>query len=102
MTIFGARWVGPGRSLIVMALLGAALLYGDGIITPAISVLSAVEGLNVATSFSNRTAQKDPVARHSKPPARLANLALIAATEVAQLAVLNFAGGLRCEITAHT
>lgn len=28
----------------------AALIYGDGIITPAISVLSAVEGLNVATS----------------------------------------------------
>ncbi len=30
-------------------LLGAAMLYGDGIITPAISVLSAVEGLDVAT-----------------------------------------------------
>ncbi|HLY55409.1 MAG TPA: potassium transporter Kup, partial [Stellaceae bacterium] len=30
-------------------LLGAALFYGDGIITPAISVLSAVEGLKVAT-----------------------------------------------------
>ncbi len=35
---------------IVMAgIFGAALLYGDGIITPAISVLSAVEGLEVAT-----------------------------------------------------
>ncbi len=33
-----------------MGLLGAALIYGDGIITPAISVLSALEGLNVATS----------------------------------------------------
>jgi KUP system potassium uptake protein len=32
-----------------LAVLGAALLYGDGIITPAISVLSAVEGLEVAT-----------------------------------------------------
>ncbi len=32
-----------------MGLLGAALIYGDGIITPAISVLSALEGLNVAT-----------------------------------------------------
>jgi len=32
-----------------LAVLGAALLYGDGIITPAISVLSAVEGLDVAT-----------------------------------------------------
>jgi KUP system potassium uptake protein len=35
--------------LVVLALFGAALLYGDGIITPAISVLSAMEGLNVAT-----------------------------------------------------
>src|SRR5450631_153684 len=33
-----------------MLLLGAAMLYGDGVITPAISVLSAVEGLNVATT----------------------------------------------------
>src|SRR5579863_627513 len=32
-----------------MGLLGAALIYGDGIITPAISVLGALEGLNVAT-----------------------------------------------------
>jgi KUP system potassium uptake protein len=30
---------------------GAALLYGDGMITPAISVLSAIEGLEVATPF---------------------------------------------------
>ncbi len=35
--------------LIVLGVFGAALLYGDGIITPAISVLSAVEGLEVAT-----------------------------------------------------
>ncbi len=35
--------------LISCGLFGAALLYGDGIITPAISVLSAVEGLKVAT-----------------------------------------------------
>ncbi len=33
-----------------LVVFGAALLYGDGIITPAISVLSAVEGLEVATS----------------------------------------------------
>ena len=32
-----------------MGLLGAALIYGDGAITPAISVLSALEGVNVAT-----------------------------------------------------
>jgi KUP system potassium uptake protein len=37
------------RPLIVVAgLLGAALIYGDGAITPAISVLSALEGLNIA------------------------------------------------------
>ena len=35
--------------LITLAIFGAALLYGDGIITPAISVLSAMEGLSVAT-----------------------------------------------------
>ncbi len=34
---------------VAMGLFGAALLYGDGMITPAISVLSAVEGLEVAT-----------------------------------------------------
>jgi KUP system potassium uptake protein len=33
-----------------MGLLGAALIYGDGVITPAISVLSALEGVNVATT----------------------------------------------------
>jgi KUP system potassium uptake protein len=39
-----------GRWWILSAgLLGAALFYGDGVITPAISVLSAVEGLKVAT-----------------------------------------------------
>jgi KUP system potassium uptake protein len=38
------------RAAIVLgAIFGAALLYGDGIITPAISVLSAIEGLEVAT-----------------------------------------------------
>jgi KUP system potassium uptake protein len=38
-----------GGAVVTLALLGAAMLYGDGIITPAISVLSAVEGLVVAT-----------------------------------------------------
>jgi KUP system potassium uptake protein len=37
------------RILLALGLFGAALLYGDGVITPAISVLSAVEGLKVAT-----------------------------------------------------
>ena len=35
--------------IIVLGLIGAALLYGDGIITPAISVLGAMEGLEVVT-----------------------------------------------------
>jgi len=35
----------PSRFLVLIVLFGAALLYGDGMITPAISVLSAVEGL---------------------------------------------------------
>jgi KUP system potassium uptake protein len=34
-------------SLLIVGLVGAALLYGDGVITPAISVLSAIEGLKV-------------------------------------------------------
>ncbi len=38
----------PGM-LTLMVLFGSALLYGDGMITPSISVLSAVEGLDVAT-----------------------------------------------------
>jgi KUP system potassium uptake protein len=37
--------------LVVLGLFGAALLFGDGIITPAISVLSAVEGLKDASIF---------------------------------------------------
>jgi KUP system potassium uptake protein len=35
------------KTIIALGLIGAALLYGDGVITPAISVLSAVEGLEV-------------------------------------------------------
>jgi KUP system potassium uptake protein len=37
------------RLLLALGIFGAALLYGDGIITPSMTVLSAVEGLNVAT-----------------------------------------------------
>ncbi len=40
-------------TLVLLGLFGAALLYGDGMITPAISVLSAVEGLGVATPLFN-------------------------------------------------
>ncbi len=40
------RWAGV---LIALGLIGAALLYGDGVITPAITVLGAVEGLEIVT-----------------------------------------------------
>jgi KUP system potassium uptake protein len=50
MSLIGANGFTHGVKLLTgMGLLGAALIYGDGIITPAISVLSAVEGVNVAT-----------------------------------------------------
>jgi KUP system potassium uptake protein len=38
------------RGLVFIGLFGSALLYGDGLITPVISVLSALEGLEVATA----------------------------------------------------
>src|SRR5689334_3373195 len=50
LALLDARHARPGSrqaSLLVVGLVGAALLYGDGVITPAISVLSAVEGLKV-------------------------------------------------------
>ncbi len=37
------------RLIMVVGVLGAAMFYGDGMVTPAISVLSAVEGLEIAT-----------------------------------------------------
>ncbi len=40
------RWA--KRTLVALGIFGASLFYGDGMITPAISVLSAVEGLKVA------------------------------------------------------
>src|SRR3984893_16394991 len=40
--------------IVALGLFGAALIYGDGAITPAISVLSALEGLNMATTALQR------------------------------------------------
>ncbi len=37
------------RAITILGVLGAAMFYGDGMVTPAISVLSAVEGLEAAT-----------------------------------------------------
>jgi len=55
------RWV------VVAGLLGASLFYGDGVITPAISVLSAVEGLKVIA----------PDLQHSIVPVTIAILVLL-------------------------
>ncbi|QXT35409.1 KUP/HAK/KT family potassium transporter [Sphingomonas sanguinis] len=50
LALLGVHDAKPGTrqaALLILGLLGAALLYGDGAITPAISVLSAVEGLEL-------------------------------------------------------
>jgi KUP system potassium uptake protein len=50
MSLVGANGFTPGRTMLTgMGLIGAALIYGDGVITPAISVLSALEGVKVVT-----------------------------------------------------
>src|SRR6185312_2379864 len=53
LTALALRATGRGSTaygwILAAGLVGAALFYGDGVITPAISVLSAVEGLKVAT-----------------------------------------------------
>ena len=41
-----SRWFHP---LVLVGLLGTTMFFGDGVVTPAISVLSAIEGLEVAT-----------------------------------------------------
>ncbi len=40
---------GTGLTLVALGVFGACLLYGDGMITPSISVLSAIEGLKIVT-----------------------------------------------------
>ena len=42
------------RRLLIIGMFGAALFYGDGVITPAISVLSAVEGLEIVSPAFTR------------------------------------------------
>ncbi|HXZ01545.1 MAG TPA: potassium transporter Kup [Stellaceae bacterium] len=53
LTALALRATGHGSGgygwILAAGMIGAALFYGDGVITPAISVLSAVEGLKVAT-----------------------------------------------------
>jgi KUP system potassium uptake protein len=57
--------------IVVAGLLGAALIYGDGAITPAISVLSALEGLNIAA----------PTMEHYIVPAAVGILVLLFAVQ---------------------
>ena len=63
-----SRW--SARTLAALGVFGAALIYGDGIITPAISVLSALEGVNVLT---------DAFKPYTVPAALVVLLALFAA-----------------------
>ena len=58
-------------AIVVIGLLGAALIYGDGAITPAISVLSALEGLDIAA----------PSFHHYVVPASVAILAVLFAVQ---------------------
>jgi KUP system potassium uptake protein len=52
MSLLGVK-LRPRPVIIALGLLGAALIYGDGAVTPAISVLSALEGVNlIAPSFA--------------------------------------------------
>jgi KUP system potassium uptake protein len=70
MALLGKK--GNRRLVILVAgLLGAALIYGDGAITPAISVLSALEGLNIAA----------PSFEHYVVPAAVAILVLLFAAQ---------------------
>jgi KUP system potassium uptake protein len=57
LSLVGAEQVANGNrlpALVLLGVIGASLLYGDGVITPAISVLSAMEGLKlVAPAFEH-------------------------------------------------
>ncbi|UUZ49176.1 KUP/HAK/KT family potassium transporter [Massilia sp. B-10] len=59
-----SRWYGP---LVVTGLVSAALFYGDSVITPAISVLSAIEGLEVATACLHAVCHSHHDRRAGKP-----------------------------------
>ena len=75
-------WPKGGPVLVLLAIFGAALLYGDGMITPAITVLGAIEGLTVATPLfspyvmplslgDHRRHLPDPALRHRQGGAPL-------------------------------
>jgi KUP system potassium uptake protein len=49
MALVQGTFTKRSRLILVVGILGAALFYGDAVITPAISVLSAVEGMKIVT-----------------------------------------------------
>jgi KUP system potassium uptake protein len=49
MALAERAWSARRNVILILGIIGAGLFYGDAMITPALSVLSAVEGLNVAT-----------------------------------------------------
>ncbi len=51
LATLGSDMATRGKLLFRLGLFGAALLYADGMITPAITVMGAIEGLHVATPF---------------------------------------------------
>jgi KUP system potassium uptake protein len=75
LTALVSRGLGPGEArrwwLVGFGIFGAAMFYGDGMITPAISVLSAVEGLEIVT----------PALSHWVIPATLVIIVLLFAVQ---------------------
>ena len=76
LTALAAKAAGttPRRrtSLLLVGVFGAALFYGDSVITPAISVLGAVEGLEVVTPALKPYVVPMSVARADRPVRRAA------------------------------
>jgi len=48
-----STYSGSSLGIVALGLFAACLLYGDGMITPAISVMSAVEGIGIVTPMSS-------------------------------------------------
>ena len=78
------------RWIVAMGVIGAALFFGDAIITPAISVLSAVEGLQTLPSIGSHV---------TEPVVIVASLVILVGLFLMIMAVYlfqGFLGGLRC------
>lgn len=84
----GAATARGRMALVMCGIAGAALFFGDGIITPAISVLSAVEGLKVV----------DPVFEHAVVPISLAILVALFAVQYRGTSQMGFIFGPICAL----